>query len=211
MRKGEIAVIVIVLLSILVTVLTYSSMPERVASHWDINGNVNGHMSRFWGMMLFPIMFIVLGALFIVIPRIDPLKANIKKFQNHYDWFILVIMLFLLATQGQVLLWNLGVKISPNFFFPLGMGILVFAIGVLMQYAKRNYSIGIRTPWTLANDKVWNKTHALGSKLFKIAGIIALIGALIPKYAFYFVIFPLIAVALYSVIYSYIVYRKTKH
>ncbi len=83
------------------------------------------------------------------------------------------------------------------------------ASGVMMENAKRNWFIGIRTPWTMSSDSVWNKTHAIGGKLFKISGGIAFLGVLFPDYAFFLVIAPIILSALYVTAYSYFEYKKT--
>lgn len=65
-----------------------------------------------------------------------------------------------------------------------------------------------RTPWTLSNEKVWDKTHKIGGKLFKIAGIVALFGILFQKHVVFFVLIPVLLVAIYTIIYSYLEYQK---
>jgi len=80
----------------------------------------------------------------------------------------------------------------------------------LLEKSERNWFIGIRTPWTMSSDKIWHKTHILGGKLFKIAGIIAIIGIFFGKIAFFFIIIPMILFAIYLVVYSYLEYRKLK-
>jgi uncharacterized membrane protein len=168
-------------------------------------------MSKFWGLFLTPFMLMGLALLFIAIPRIDPLKANIEKFRKFYDIFIVLFFVFLFATHSQIILWNLGMEISPNVIFPIGLGLLFFYIGILCENAKRNWFIGIRTPWTLSNEVVWDKTHKIGGKLFKIAGVIALLGVFFQNYSLFFVIIPVISFSVYTIIYSYVEYqRETK-
>ncbi len=94
-----------------------------------------------------------------------------------------------------------------QFLIP-ALGILFYYAGILVENAKRNWFIGIRTPWTLSSEKVWDKTHKIGGKLFKIAGIIALLGILFQKYALFFVLVPIISVAIYTIVYSYFEYQK---
>jgi uncharacterized membrane protein len=94
--------------------------------------------------------------------------------------------------------------LSPAF------GILFFYCGILIEKVKRNWFIGIKTPWTLSNEKVWDKTHQLGGKLFKIVGIIAFLGIIFPNYTFFLILFPVIAVSIYTVVYSYFEYQKEK-
>lgn len=97
-----------------------------------------------------------------------------------------------------------------NQVLPPAFGILFFYCGILIKKAKRNWFVGIRTPWTLSNEKVWDRTHQIGGKLFKITGIIAILGMFFPRFSFYFVLIPVILVAIYTVIYSYFEYREER-
>jgi uncharacterized membrane protein len=81
-------------------------------------------------------------------------------------------------------------------------------MGILTENAERNWFIGIRTPWTLSSERVWKRTNRLGGKLFRIAGITAAFGAFFPEFAIYFILVPVIAVAGFSIIYSYMEYQK---
>jgi uncharacterized membrane protein len=208
LRKSELALGAIVLLSLLIGVYFYSRMPEQMASHWNAQGQVDGYMSRFWGLFLMPLILVGLGFLFLVIPKIDPLRANIEQFRKYYDGFIILFFVFMLCVHFQVILWNLGIKISPNLVIPIGLGLLFFYVGILCENAKRNWFVGIRTPWTLSSDEVWEKTHRIGGKLFKVAGAIAISGALFPAYAVLFVLLPVLFVAVFTIIYSYFEYER---
>jgi len=208
MGKGEITIFWIILLSLTLSVYFYPQMPEKMASHWNTKGQVDGYMSKFWGLFLIPLILIGLALLFVAIPRIDPLKANIEKFRKYYDGFIIIFFIFMLLIHFQAILWNLGIKISPNVTFSAGIGILFFYVGILCENAKRNWFIGIRTPWTLSSERVWERTHKIGGKLFKIAGVIALFGVLFQSHAIFFVLIPVILVAAYTIIYSYFEYQK---
>jgi uncharacterized membrane protein len=68
--------------------------------------------------------------------------------------------------------------------------------------------VGIRTPWTLSSTTVWKKTHEIGGKLFIIAGVISFVGIVAGAYALWFVLVPVLAVAVFTVVYSYIEYQK---
>ena len=208
MRKSEIIVLAIVLASFVIGIAFYPQMPEQMASHWNAQGQVDGYMSRFWGLFLLPLIFVGLALLFIAIPRIDPLKANIEQFRRYYDWFILLFSVFMFSLYLWTILWNIGIEISPNIFLPIGLGLLFFYIGTLLEKTKRNWFIGIRTPWTLSSERVWEKTHKIGGMLFKVAGLISLLGVFFGNYALFFVIVPVILVAIYTVFYSYFEYQK---
>lgn len=208
MRKGELVILGIIILSFIISVYFYPQMPERMASHWNAKGEVDGYMSKFWGSFILPLILLAVVLLFLAIPRIDPLRGNIAKFRKYYDGFIILFSIFMLVFQLQVILWNIGIKVSPNTTLPIALGLFFYYLGILVENAKRNYFIGIRTPWTLNSEAVWDKTHKLGGKLFKIAAVVTLIGALFPYYAFLFILVPMLSVAAYTTIYSYLQYRR---
>jgi uncharacterized membrane protein len=208
MRKSELLIFIIILLSFAISLYLYPQLPEKMVSHWNTKGEVDGYTSKFWGLFLMPIILIGFWLLFILIPRIDPLKENIEKFRKYFDGFILLITLFFIYLYSLTIFWNLGVRFDMGQFLTPALGLLFVYCGFLVENAKRNWFIGIRTPWTLSSDKVWEKTHKLGGKLFKIAGVITILGLFFPKYAFSLVVFPVLLLAIYTIFYSYFEYRR---
>jgi uncharacterized membrane protein len=208
MKLIRLAIIAGIIVTLLVTAAAYPALPDTVASHWNAAGQANGSMGKVTGILLVPFIMIALVALFAVLPRIDPMKKNYEKFRNYYDGFILIFILYLLAIQVQIILWNLGYQISPNLTFPILFGILFIYLGFLLEHAEPNWFVGIRTPWTLSSATVWKKTHELGGKLFKIVGVISFVGVLAGKFALWFILVPALVVAVYTVVYSYLEFRK---
>ncbi|CAG0996951.1 Immunity protein SdpI [Flavobacteriales bacterium] len=208
MRKSEIIAIGIVLLSFAIGIYVFPQMPEKIASHWNAQGEVNGYMSKFWGIFLMPFISVGLFLLFMIIPRIDPRKSNIEKFRKYYDNFILLIFVFLFYIYLLTIFWNMGFRFNMITLLSPAFAILFYYSGVLIENAKMNWFIGFRTPWTLSSEKVWDKTHKIGGRLFKIAGIIAIGGILFQNYAIFFIIVPILLAAIYSVVFSYIEYQK---
>jgi len=208
MRKSEILILLLVIVSFIAGYFLYPQLPEKMASHWNAQGEVDGYVSRFWGAFLMPIIALAMFLMFLFIPRIDPMKENIEKFRNYFDGFIILIILFLFYIYGLTILWNfeyifdMGQVLAPAF------AILFYFSGILIGKAKRNWFIGIRTPWTMTNDIVWNKTHKMGAILFKVSGVICLLGLLFSAFAFAFVLVPVILFSIYLIIYSYLEYRK---
>ncbi len=125
-------------------------------------------------------------------PGIDPLKKNYDKFRRYYEGFILVFVVYLLVIQAHILFWSAGVQISPNMTFPILFGMLFIYLGFLVEHAEQNWFVGIRTPWTHSSESVWKKTHVLGGELFKIAGLVCLLGALFQSYAIWIIMVPII-------------------
>lgn len=201
---------ILILAALIAGALFWNQLPDQVASHWNVNDQVDGYMPKFWGVFMMPLVTLGMLALFLVIPSIDPLKANIAKFRETFNVFIVLIIAFMLYIHGLTLAWSLGYqrfKISTA-MLPF-MGILFIAIGFMLRKAKRNFFIGIRTPWTLSSDSVWDETHRLGSILFMASGALAIIGGFFGGMtAFWMLMVPLMGSTVFLVVYSYILYRR---
>ncbi len=210
MRKSEKIVLAMIVLGFLVGIFFYDQFPDQVASHWGSGGQVDGYMSKFWGTFLMPVMLTFMLGMFMLIPKIDPLKANVAKFRQHFDNFVILISAFMFYIYLLTVVWNLGTEFNMSRMLMPSFAILFYYIGILLEHAKRNWFIGIRTPWTLSSDKVWDKTHKRGAKLFKAVALLALVGAVFPLYMMQVVVFPMLFIALYLVVYSYFEYQKEK-
>lgn len=202
--------LLIILLAVGISSYVSPSLPESMVSHWDINGNPDGSMSKFWGLYLMPLIGLITFLLIFFVPYLDPEKKNIEDFRESYNLFAVVLMLFFFYLHVLTLAFNLGYKLNMTQFLAPGFAVLFYTIGVLLKKAKRNWFIGIRTPWTLSSDVVWGKTHALGSKVFRYGAIIMLLGIFLPQYAFLIVLLPTIGGAMYLLIYSYLEFKKLK-
>jgi len=202
------AIALVLVLTAVITLVAYPVMPDVVASHWNAAGELDGTMPKFWGLALIPLLMYGFCALLAVLPRIDPLRKNYQKFRDYYEGFILVFATFLFFIQLQIILWGTGTRVSPNLTLPISMGFLFIYIGFLMEHAEPNWFVGIRTPWTLSSDSVWKKTHQRAGVLFKLAGAVSMIGTFAGIYAWLFILVPAIAVAVYTVVYSYVEFRK---
>ncbi len=202
--------LVLIVAATLVGILLWNQLPEQMASHWDVNDQVNGYMPKFWGLFLMPLVTLGMLALFLIIPEIDPLKANITQFREVFNLFIALIIGFMIYVHGLTLAWSLGYH---NFKMSMAMlpfmGLLFIAIGFMLRKAKRNFFIGIRTPWTLSSDRVWDETHRLGATLFMVSGALAVVGGFFGgMVAFWMLFVPLIGSTLFLLVYSYVLYRR---
>jgi len=207
LRFGIVAVLI---LTLAITVVAYPTLPDQVPSHWNAAGEVDGYLPKLWGAAIVPLIMIPLTALLFLIPRIDPLRENYRKFKPYYEGFILVFALFFAIIQVQILLWGIGIEISPNIVIPPLFGALFIYIGFLLDHAEPNWFVGIRTPWTMSSENVWKKTHALGGRLFKIAGIVSIGGVFFGSNALWFCLVPVLLVAGYTVVYSYSQFQRER-
>jgi uncharacterized membrane protein len=208
-RSSLILTLVMIGAAVLLSVSVYPRLPEQVASHWNAADQVDGTMPRFWGTFIMPIITLVMLGLFLLIPAIDPLKANIARFRRSFNAFIVLMVAFLLYLHILTTLWNLGLKgFRMSTALLPAMGLLFIFIGLLLRQSKRNFSIGIRTPWTLSSDYVWDKTHRLGAVLFVISGVLAALGAFFPgPLAYLLVMGPVLVSTVVLLVYSYLLWR----
>src|SRR4030067_906338 len=107
-RLTTIIVLVLVLAATIAGLSLWNRLPGQMASHWNVNDQVDGYMSKFWGVFLMPLITLGMFLLFLVIPNIDPLKANIAKFRDTFNLFIALIVGFMVYVHALTLLWSLG-------------------------------------------------------------------------------------------------------
>jgi len=200
--------ILVVLVAFMISFFVYDRVPEMMASHWDTQGRVNGYISRFWGLAIMPLVSLFILLLYAIIPKIDPLRANIASFKKYFDGFILVLVLFFFYLHVLTIAWNLQYSFDMTVAIMPAIAVLLFYSGVMMEKSKKNWFIGIRTPWTLSSDRVWEKTHKMGGMLFKITAVLTLFGIAFPGIAVYLLLFPLLATVVFTIVYSYYVYQK---
>ena len=210
MKTTKIIMLALILIAIILAIAVYPKLPDKVASHWNAKGEVDGYMPRFWATAMLPLILIGCFLLFLVLPKIDPFKRNIKKFEKYYDLIIILVMLFLLYVYILTIIYNFGVKFNMNYAMLPALAILFFFIGAILPKCKRNWFLGIRTPWTLSSDKVWEKTHKLGAVLFKALAVIILISMFFAEQAMLLFICSLILIILIIFVYSYLEYKKEK-
>lgn len=200
--------VVLVLAALALGLILEPRFADPMAVHWNEKGEADGYGSRFMGLWFLPLMTIGLTLLLLGIPQIDPHKKNIEQFHKEYYTFILLFVVFFVYLHVISLLFNLGLRFNMFALLIPAFGGFLYYIGVMMEKAKRNYFIGIRTPWTLADEEVWDETHRIGAKGFKVSGVLTLAGVVFPSIAIWVMMMPLLVVSVYTVVYSYVAYRR---
>jgi uncharacterized membrane protein len=202
--------LIAILAATLASAIVYPRLPEMAASHWNAAGQVDDYMPRFWAAFLMPLLTAGLVLFFFAIPRIDPLRANIAAFRDAFNLFIVLFVGFMVYIYFLTLLWNLGYTgFNMSEAMLPALGVLFIFVGYLMRKAKRNFFIGIRTPWTLSSDRVWDETHRVGAVMFMVAGVLAFLGSLFGgTTAFWLIFVPIMASVLVTLVYSYILYQR---
>jgi len=188
------------------------TMPDRVPTHWNIRGEVDGWGSKYINLFLMPGIALFVYLLMSFLPAIDPLRKNYAHFAKPYLYFKIFLTFFFLYLYFFLLYSS--VKFTPpkgSLMFAIPFSLLFCFIGWLLPQIKRNFFVGIRTPWTLVSDENWKKTHVFGGKVFIAAGVVSLIAAFFGSVtSFIVLIASVLASTLATFVYSYLVFRKEK-
>ena len=188
----------------------YANFPDRVPTHWNFAGEVDAWGSRLSAFII-PVVVIGVYLLFLALPYLDPKKEKYDQFKKVYHVFKVIIIAFMVLLYFLTSLNGLGYNVPIGALMPIIIGVMFVILGNYMSKLKSNWFIGIRTPWTLSSEEVWNKTHRFGGKMFILGGFLMAIQVFLPL-AFRLPIF-ILTIALLTVGtfgYSYYIYRQEK-
>ncbi|MDP9178210.1 MAG: DUF1648 domain-containing protein [Gemmatimonadota bacterium] len=207
MRKWIPALLVIV--AVVATLAVYPRLPEQVPTHWNVSGEVDEWSSRLWGAWTIPLVMAAMLLAFRAFPLIDPRRENYPKFAGAYEGILIIVLLFMLALHVSLLATMLGRPIAVMRLLPVGIGLLLVGIGALLPKAHANWFIGIRTPWTLSNDRVWERTHRFGGVVMIATGILIAASAMFePLWTHRVMAGAIAAMAIIVIAYSYFAWRQ---
>ncbi|MBR9707257.1 MAG: DUF1648 domain-containing protein, partial [Candidatus Diapherotrites archaeon] len=185
--------------------------PDKVATHWNAAGEANGFSDPLFGLFLLPVMSSFIYLLMISIPSIAVFKVNFKDFDKEYFGLRAFMMVFMLVVQVGIVSAALGFDFNMTLLIMPAISGLFFYIGWMLPKIKRNYFVGIRTPWTLSSDRVWKKTHEVGGKVFMLQGVILLFGVILPaEYFVWIILGPVLMSVFYLFWFSFNEFKKEK-
>jgi uncharacterized membrane protein len=189
----------------------YSTLPDQIPTHWNIRGEVDGYGGK-WTLFALPVTMVAMLVLFYFLPALSPKPFEVDTFRSTY-LYIMVLVIGLFGYMEGVLLYVVNQTVAKQPTVDLGRtflaGLFLFfaLMGNVMGKVRRNFYIGVRVPWTLASDRVWNDTHRLAAWVMVAAGVIgfAMILLRAPFIAAFAV---LIVSAFVPVIYSFVHYKS---
>lgn len=189
----------------------WTALPARVPTHWNVYGQVDGWLPKataVWGGLA---LVAAVWAGLLVTPALDPRRENYARFAETYRVIRTAIVAVLAGLHAAVLLAGAGLLRDPILFVRLGLPLLWIVIGNSLGRVRPNFFVGIRTPWTLADDGVWRRTHRVGARALVGAGVVGLFAAALPDLAgFVLFIAATLAAALVPAVYSYLDFRRTR-
>ncbi|MDG1571733.1 SdpI family protein [Robiginitalea sp. M366] len=187
----------------------WGQLPESVPLHWNVEGQVDRYGSRNELLVIPLVTSLLIYAILLLVPLIDP-KKRIQEMGPKYTQLRYALVTFM-SGLGVVILYMVQQEEgqSPRLIFVL-VGLLFAVLGNYMKTVKPNYFIGIRTPWTLENPEVWDKTHNLGGKLWVAGGLLVVLLSLLTEGRLHFYLFMGVVAVIAGIpmVYSYLLYRK---
>jgi len=209
--KTEWRALLIIIATIALSYWAYPQLPATVASHWNFQGEVDGWMSKNFHSIFFPALLVVMYLGFLIMPYIDPQKERYAEFANVYRLMRDASLFILLGVFTVATFYNLNYSLNVGAIVAGLIGALMIIMGNYFGKIKRNWFIGIRTPWSLSSENVWNKTHRLGGRFFMVWGLgIAIAPWLDFRVAMIILLAGLAAIIIGINLYSLILYRQEK-
>jgi uncharacterized membrane protein len=203
--------IIILITSFAFAFYFYANFTDKVVSHWNFRGEPDGYMGRFGGAFAIPIMLAAMYFGLMFLPALDPKRERYADFSKPYNTLRVGLIVVMFVVYLAASLFNLGYNVSINYLVPFSIGTLMMLIGNMLGKIKTNWFVGIRTPWTLSSENVWNKTHHMGGFLFVVFGFIIMIVPLLsPLPGLILFIAGVVGITVGTFAYSYILYRKEK-
>ncbi len=205
--RANVICFLFIIVAVAVAAYLYPSLPEQIPTHWNFAGEVDDYMAKPWGVIILPLSAILVFVTMRLIPVISPKEYRTDKFMDVINVFTVTLVGFMSCVAVLVLLVANGADVRFNEMIYGGVGLLFIVLGNYMGKVRKNFFIGIRTPWTLASDEVWSRTHRVGGKVFIVVGMFLMLNSFIPFQA-HWVIAAIVTVAVIPVIYSYVIYRR---
>jgi uncharacterized membrane protein len=210
--KSEAAPIILIVAAWIFAFYFYAHFPAQVVTHWGFDGQPNGYMGKAAGAFAIPALLAGIYALLLGLPWLDPKSNRYAEFDGVYHFFKTAIIFVLFAVYIASGFYNLGYAVNINVIVPLLIGLLMIVLGNFMGKIKRNWFVGVRTPWTLSSENVWNKTNRFGGFMMVLFGFLVIASPLLPRTLGLglFIVGALLA-SVVTVLYSFLVYRKEQN
>jgi uncharacterized membrane protein len=201
--------LILIAATVAVALILYPGLPDPMPTHWNAAGEVDGYMFKPWGVVVLPLAPIFVLAVCKIVPRFSRNDAGTDNNLRVVSILQLALVTFLCGVAVLVMLEAKGHDTQLDRMIFGGVGLLFFLIGTVLGRIRHNSFIGIRTPWTLANDEVWARTNQLAGRLFMLAGLLLFLNAFI-RMDICWTVAVIFGLLVFPVLYSYLVHRRIK-
>lgn len=198
---------VLVAVAFLLSMAVYSGLPEQIPTHWNMSGQIDDTSTRFRGAFLMPLIMAAMLGLFSLLNWLSPRQFKLETFRSTWEFVIFLVIALMLYDHVLMIGIALGWLIDLPRAAMGGLFLFLTFFGNVLGKVRRNFWVGVRTPWTLASERVWNDTHRLAARVFVAAGILGFV-AVWAKLQFFVAIGILAVAALTTVAYSFVDYKR---
>ncbi len=206
--QSEILSWVVIAGMFLLAALSWPAAPDSIPIHWNIQGQADNFAGKAVGLLLLPCTALGVYLMFLVIPRIDPSRADYGAFGKAFGAIRLSTFIVLAVCEAVMLLWIRGIHVSVGTVLPLAIGGLFMIMGNYLGKIRPNWFVGIKTPWTLMSRHVWAKTHRMGGWVFIASGALVILAAIFLDAQVWWVLLAAgVGGSVWAFVYSYLVWR----
>lgn len=206
-KKKLILTSIIILLPIVIGMILWNKLPDKLPTHWNSAGEIDGWSSKAFAVFGLPGFLFAVHWVCVLASSADPKKQNIEgKVLNIVLWICPII-----SVLGAVLMYGaaLGMEFRVEKIIPLLVGVVFIVIGNYLPKCKQSYTMGIKLPWTLNDEENWNRTHRLGGKLWVACGVVIILSMFLPNKFMVVIFLSVVAVAVFvPTVYSYLIFRE---
>ncbi len=185
----------------------YPSLPEKIPIHWNARGEIDDWGAKEWAVWLVPAIMLLWTGLVVALPWLSPRHFKVDPFRPTFNYIMVVTGAFFVLVHWVMIQAAFDHRFPSGRLVVAAVFLLFALLGNVLGRVRRNFWVGVRTPWTLASDTVWIATHRLAARLFALTGfcgaIAGVAGAPLSP-----LLVSLLIVVLIPVIYSLVLYKR---
>lgn len=219
MRTWKVVVYwILAFLPLIIVLILLPGMPERVPAHYNFAGEVTRFGLKY-ELLIMPVLTLAVAGFLYPLSHYSAKKSERGK-QNQKTLFacgqIVSVCFCVLSVVMAYYSGNATENIGQTHAYRIMafvLSIMFVLMGNLLPKCKRGelfwLRVGFRTPWTVRDDEVWNKTNRVGGYYMVAAGVLgAVLSILLPDmWGFLAVIALIVLVSVGGIIYSWKLYR----
>lgn len=206
-KKTLIITSIITALPILAGLFLWNQLPDVIATHFGMDGTPNGWSSKWFAVIGLPLILVIVNAICVIGSETDPRRENYPKKMMKIVYWICPVCSWICT--GSMYAYELGYRMENMWqWVCVFLGIVFAVIGNYLPKVKQNWYLGIKLPWTYADEDNWNRTHRLSGKVWVIGGILLVLNAFVQMKYLEFVIFA--AMLLIPTAFSFLYDRKKR-
>lgn len=208
-RNGNIIMLLSIGIMLVIGFILYPSLPEELPRQWGIDGSVNSTWHKFYAVIMSPAIGLLIWVGTYILPKVDPRRESYEKFGGFYMRFRVTLVVFFVGVHILTLTQydNPDTIIRLMFF---GIAAILAVLGNELGRVRPTWFFGIRTPWTISDERVWTKTHRVGGRWFVALGVLNMLTSLLLPNILMFIVFmvSILGVSFGLMAYSYVLYRR---